>query len=285
MTTAHEDKLKGGIAVITGAGSGIGSGLARRAGQLGMTVIVTDICTASATRVCQEIISAGGKAEAITVDVSVPSNLEKLAETVFTKHGSVRLLVNNAGIETLGFIWEIPEARWEAALNINVHGVIHSVRAFVPRMLTSGAECWIANLSSIGAFGMMPAQAAYMLTKHAVQSFTEALFLELQLKKAPIHVSSVMPGMVKTGIFAAEGGVGEPEGAARYRTAMREMMSNYGMDLDEGCKLIMEQVAAGKFWVSTQPEMTSEVLAGRAAFLTGQRDPEIAETARHLLGG
>lgn len=282
--TKDEEKLAGGVAVITGAGSGIGMGLARRAGQLGMHVVVTDINGAAAEKVAQEIRDAGGKAEAIVVDVSKPAELDRLADEVFAKHGSVRLLVNNAGIETIGFAWEIPVERWEATLNINLHGVIHGVRAFVPKMLATGEECWIANLGSIGSFGMMPTQTAYMVTKHAVESFSECLYLEMQVKGAPIHVSSVIPGMLKTGIFDAKHGEGEPEGAATHRKVMHDMMAAYGMDLDQGCKRIIERIAANEFWADTQPEMTEATLAGRIKFFQEQAQPELAEQARGLLG-
>ncbi|MCP5395288.1 MAG: SDR family NAD(P)-dependent oxidoreductase [Sphingomonadaceae bacterium] len=282
--TLEESKFAGGVAVITGAGSGIGAGLARRAGEVGMTVVVTDINAAAAESVAEEIRAAGGKAEAMVVDVSQPAELDRLAEAVFAKHGSVRLLVNNAGIETLGFAWEIPAERWEATLNINLHGVIHGVRAFVPRMLASGEECWIGNLASVGSFGMMPTQSAYMVTKHAVQSFSECLYLEMELKKAPIHVASIIPGMMKTNIFNADRGAGEPVDGAGYRKTMHDMMAAYGMDLAEGCKVIMAGIAANNFWVSSQPEMTQQMLAGRIAFFSEQATPTLNEQTKQLLG-
>ncbi|HLU91333.1 MAG TPA: SDR family NAD(P)-dependent oxidoreductase [Pedomonas sp.] len=282
--TVDQQKFAGGVAVITGAGAGLGSGLARRAGALGMTVVVTDIDGGRAEKVAREIIEAGGKAEALVIDVSRPEELDRLAETVFERHGGVRLLINNAGIETLGYTWEIPAARWEATLDINIHGVIHGVRAFVPKMLAKGEEAWIANLASVGSFGMMPTQTAYILTKHAVQSFSECLYLEMEVAEAPIHVSSIIPGMVKTSIFDASAGEGEPEAAARHRKTMHDMMANYGMDLDEACKVILEQVAANKFWVSTQPEMTDSMVAERIAFLTAKEAPRLNDTTRQLLG-
>lgn len=278
------EKFEGGVAVITGAGAGIGSGLARRAGELGMTVVVTDINGANAEKVAAEIRAKGGKAEAMVVDVSKPAELDRLAEEVFARHGSVRLLVNNAGIETLGFAWEIPAERWEATLNINLHGVIHGVRAFMPKIIASGQEAWIANLASIGSFGMMPTQSAYMVTKHAVQSFSECLFLEMELANLPIHVCSIIPGMMKTSIFNPEAGKGEPESAARYRKAMHDMMAAYGMDLDEGCKFILEQVAEGKFWCSSQPEMTEAMVADRIEYLRNQANPSLSAQARAALG-
>src|SRR5215207_8398899 len=92
--------FSGGVAVITGAGSGIGAGLARRAGALGMTVVVADIDETAAAATVDQIITAGGKADATRVDVSQPDELDRLAERVFAVHGEVRLLINNAGIET-----------------------------------------------------------------------------------------------------------------------------------------------------------------------------------------
>ena len=281
--TKEEAVFAGGVAVITGAGSGIGMGIARRCGAIGMTVIVTDIDEARATTVAREIEAAGGKAEAIRLDVSRPETLDALAEDVFARHGAVRLLVNNAGIETIGLSWEIPEARWETTLNVNIHGVVHGVRAFVPHMLRSGKEAWIANLSSVGAYGQMPTQTAYIMSKHAVEAFSECLHLEMEVAGAPIHVSSVIPGMLKTGIFDAEAGAGEPEGAARHRAKMAHMMANYGMDLDEGCAKIVAKIAANEFWVDTQEDMTAGIVAGRIAFLQNRTAPELNAQTRQLL--
>ncbi|MBE3042979.1 SDR family NAD(P)-dependent oxidoreductase, partial [Candidatus Bathyarchaeota archaeon] len=126
--TEAESKLAGGVAVITGAGAGVGSAFARRAGELGMTVIVTDVSAPRADSVAKAITDAGGIAESIAVDVSQPAELDRLADSVFARHGSVRLLINNAGIETLGFSWEIPAARWDATIDVNLKGVIHGVR-------------------------------------------------------------------------------------------------------------------------------------------------------------
>lgn len=279
----EEGVFSGGVAVITGAGAGIGSGLARRAGELGMYVVVTDVALDRAEAVAAEIQANGGVAEACQVDVSKPAELDRLAADVFARHGAVRLLINNAGIETIGYSWEIPTERWEATLNVNVHGVVHGVRAFVPHMLSAGQQAWIANLSSIGAFGIMPTQTAYIMSKHAVQSFTECLYLEMELAKAPIHVSAVIPGSVKTSIFNLEAGRGEPPSASRHRAVMRESMAAYGMDLDESCRSIIAQIAAGKFWVSTQPEMTRALIAGRIEFLHDQSTPSLGEEARQLL--
>ncbi|KAG4277673.1 hypothetical protein FPRO04_14051 [Fusarium proliferatum] len=282
-TTEYEKKFAGGVAVITGAGAGIGAGLAHRAAELGMTVIVTDISASSAEAVAQSIKSRGGKAEHFAVDVSKFSELEALAEDVFARHGSVRLVINNAGIETLGYSWEIPVSRWDATLDINIKGVVYGVKAFAQRMLDQGEECWIANLASIGAFSVFPTQAAYLMTKHAIQAFSECLFLEMKMKNALVHVCSVIPGMLKTKMFDEGAGIGEPSGASAYRQKMRELMEAYGMELDDGCRVIMEQIAESKFWAVTQPEMTFDALERRVDFLTNRRDPVVPDSSKSLL--
>ena len=273
----------GGVAVITGAGSGIGSGLARRVGALGMVVVVADISAERAGQVAEQIRAAGGIAEAQYVDVGQPGELDRLADHVFAAHGGVRLLVNNAGIETIGYSWEVPADRWETTLNVNIHGVVHGVRAFVPRMLARGERAWIANLSSVGGFGIMPQQTAYIMTKHAVQSFSECLYLEMQLKKAPIHVSTVVPGMVRTAIFDDAAGTGEPASAAPHRAKMAAMLRDFGMELDQASRLIIDQIAAGAFWVHTHPEMTLGAIEDRIAFLRSQLPPVLNPQARHLV--
>lgn len=270
----------GGVAVVTGAGSGIGVGLARRAGALGMTVVVTDIDAEAAARTAGEITAAGGQAESERVDVSQPAALDALAEGVFARHGAVRLLINNAGIETVGNAWEIPADRWEATLNINLHGVIHGVRAFVPRMIASGQPGWIGNLSSVGAFGQMPGQSAYVVTKHAVQAFSECLYLEMELKGLPIHVSAIIPGMVRSAIFDPT--TNEPDNAQGHRSAMAAMMRDHGMDPDEAARLFLDAMAAKRFWAISHPDMTDDIVQGRIAFLRDRSAPIMPEIARAI---
>jgi NAD(P)-dependent dehydrogenase (short-subunit alcohol dehydrogenase family) len=274
----------GGVAVITGAGSGIGAGLARRAAELGMKVAVADIASDRAETVAAEIRAQGGEALPLRVDVSLPEEVERLAERVHATWGDVRLLINNAGIETIGHIWEIPGPRWKKTLDINILGVVHGVREFIPRMLAKGQPAYVANVASVGGFGQMPLQTAYIMSKHAVQSFTECLALEVELTGKPVHVSSVIPGMVKTNIFApTTPAEGENAAATQHRKVMREMMAAYGMDLEPACQSILEQIAAGAFWVSTHPQMTDEIVTHRIQFLSQRGRPVLAAGARAIL--
>jgi len=274
----------GGVAVITGAGSGIGAGLARRASALGMKVVLADIAKDRLDSVAAEIRSLGGETLPLMVDVSKPEELYRLADQVHATWGDVRLLINNAGIETVGHIWEIPQQRWDRTVDINILGVVHGVRAFIPRMLASGKPAYVVNVASVGGFGQMPLQTAYIMSKHAVQSFTECLALEIDLTGKPIHVSSVVPGMVKTRIFDPTAPAeGENAVATHHRKVMREMMAAYGMDLEPACQSMLEQIAAGAFWVSTQPQMTDEIVAHRIQFLSQRGKPVLAAGARAIL--
>lgn len=277
-----KDVFDGGVAVITGAGAGLGEGLARRAAQLGMDVVVADIDEGRAEAVAADIRASGGKATSVKVDVSQPAELDRLADWVYARHDEVRLLINNAGVETIGNTWELPADLWERTLDINVHGVVHGIRAFTPRMLASPNRSFIANLASVGAFGQMPLQTAYIVSKHAVQALTECLYLELELKKAPIQVSSIIPGMVKTRIFMDAKPSADPV-AAHHQSVMREMMAAYGMELDAACQVILEKIAAGEFWVSTQPEMTDNIASNRARFLIDKTAPVLTAETRGLL--
>jgi NADP-dependent 3-hydroxy acid dehydrogenase YdfG len=122
------------IAVITGAASGIGAGLAREAARRGMRVVLADRNVEALSAVANEI---GEAATAIPTDVTNASAVEALAEAVFQRHGAVDLLFNNAGVMTTGLSWEIPPEKWEASWKVNVEGILNGLRAFVPRMIAA----------------------------------------------------------------------------------------------------------------------------------------------------
>jgi NAD(P)-dependent dehydrogenase (short-subunit alcohol dehydrogenase family) len=265
-----ESNFRGGVAVITGAGSGIGEGLARLAAQAGMRVVLADISVTDMERVVGDIRAAGGEAMAVYTDVSRPEALDLLARRTHEAFGDVRLLINNAGIETVGYTWDLSVAQWERTLDVNLHGVIHAVRAFAPRMIAAGKPSWIANTSSTGGLNMLPLQTPYVLCKHAILSFSECLYLEMQEKKAPVQVSVVIPGPVNSRIFAnpESAGAGVDPAVAEHVQLMRDYLARFGIAPIEAARRILEGIAAGEFWVSTHPEITAEVAARRALHLS-----------------
>jgi NAD(P)-dependent dehydrogenase (short-subunit alcohol dehydrogenase family) len=278
------DVFQGGVAVITGAGSGIGEGLARTAAELGMQVALADVNVERMERVAAEIRATGATAITIATDVADPAALDRLAATVQDKLGDVRLLMNNAGIEILGLTWELPVEVWEKAIRINVLGVIHGVRAFVPRMLAAGKPAFIGNLSSIGGLGMMAVQTPYILSKHAVLSFSECLRMEMDLVRAPISVSAVLPGPISTRIFDDAATGRDRSSIEGHRKAMNDMIRGAGsLTGKQAAEVILAGIAARDFFVSTHPEITAQMAKQRAEHLATLSTPTLNDEARALL--
>jgi NADP-dependent 3-hydroxy acid dehydrogenase YdfG len=273
----------GGVAVITGAASGIGEGLARHAAALGMKVVLADIAAERMEAVAGEIRAAGGEAMTVLTDVTDPSALDRLAAKTHETWGDVRLLMNNAGVETLGFVWEMPAAQWDKTLAININAMVHGVRAFAPRMIAAGKPAFIANTSSIGGLGIMPVQTSYIMSKHAVLAFSECLSLEMQVKKAPIQVSAILPGPVATRIFE-DSKPGTDPMVVHHREVMRAMLVESGISGLEAAQRILRQIAAGEFWVSTHPEITAVFARQRAAHLSALTKPQLDPATLAMLG-
>jgi NAD(P)-dependent dehydrogenase (short-subunit alcohol dehydrogenase family) len=276
--------LGGGVAIITGAAGGIGEGLARVAADLGMRLVLADIAVDRLHDVADQLAATGSEVLPVTTDVRDPAALDRLAHEAYEHFGEVRLLINNAGIEALGYTWELTAEHWNRVIDINVLGVIHGVRAFAGRMVAAGKPAFISNVSSIGGLSMMPVQTPYILSKHAVLSFSECLYLEMEQAKAPIRVSAVLPGPVATRIFEDAPGGSNPASVDFHRAAMSAALSQQGMTPVEAARLIIDQIAEGRFWVSPHPEMMAESATRRAAHLAALARPELAPQAHLLLG-
>ena len=162
-------------------------------------------------------------------------------------------------------------------------GVINGVRAFMPQMSASSEPSFIANTSSVGGLATMPVQTAYIVSKHAVLAYSECLRLEMQVKALPISVSAILPGPIATPIFRDAAGAGDPVSEA-HRDMMRAMIEGGGMSPEEAAGIILPQIAAGEFWVSTHPEMTREYAAARAQHLADLATPTVSEELLALLG-
>ena len=187
----------GGVAVVTGAGSGIGRATALKLAGLGATVHVADVSAEAAERVAAEI---GARGRAHHVDVTDSQAVEALAAAVFEADGGVDVLHNNAGIGHAGPVDEIPLEDWRRVVEVNLMGVIHGIHAFVPRMLAQGRPSHIVNTAS--ALGLMPGVdlAPYATTKHAVVGLSESLHAELGGRG--IGVTALCPGINSTAIVA-----------------------------------------------------------------------------------
>jgi NAD(P)-dependent dehydrogenase (short-subunit alcohol dehydrogenase family) len=271
------DTFSGGVAVITGAGSGIGAGIARYASHLGMTVVLADIDGQAVARLRDEISTGGGSAHDVVCDVRDADAMEGLAEDVYRRFGAVRLLVNNAGIEQFGYLWDTPIPNWQRLVDINLTGVFHGIRAFLPRMMISDEPAWVWNLSSVGGVVAIPLQAPYIMSKHAVLALTECLHLDVQSAGHADHirVQAVLPGAVVSNIFESAGGVdtGDVAAADTQRSAMLRIKAA-AMDPLAAAETVFDQSAAGKFYLLTQ-DSVGTAMGERARTLVAQSAPTI----------
>ncbi|OKH81514.1 oxidoreductase [Mycobacterium sp. ST-F2] len=274
-----QELFGGGVAVITGAGSGIGAGLARYAAKLGMTTVLADVDAAAVAALRDELSAAGASAVDAVCDVRDAEAVQDLADMVYREIGPVRLLVNNAGIEQFGYLWDTPVANWERVMDINVSGVFHGVRAFLPAMLASDEPAWVWNMSSVGGVSTVQLQAPYIVSKHAVLALTECLRVEVELAGHDNHVcvQAVLPGPVQSNIFTAAGGVDGGSGHAAdasesERTAMHQITA---MDPMTAAEIIFDQSAAGGFYLTTHPDAVSGAMTERARVLTEQAIPKL----------
>ena len=194
-------------AVITGAAGGIGKAMAQRFARAGMKLVLSDIDGKLLADTSQALRGAGAEGISVTADVANAESVSSLADVAYDAFGSVGLLCNNAGVVPSGrhrAIWEFPLEDWTWAINVNVMGVVHGLRAFVPRMLRQGARAHIINTASIAGLVTGTRAPLYSATKHAVVRITEALHASLAERGAPIGVTLLCPGLVRTEIYQSE---------------------------------------------------------------------------------
>ncbi len=275
MSTTARTRFGGGTAVVTGAAAGIGEGLARHLAALGMTVVVADVDAARADAVAADIRARGGRAAGRGCDVSRPDEVEALAAWVFGTYGGVELLINNAGIESAGLLWEIDLDRWRHLMRVNVDGVFHCLKSFVPRMIEKGTAASIANMSSVGGLNPVAVQSPYIVSKYAVLAMTECLHQDLSLVGAPIEVSVIIPHSVRSEIFLSaqrEAPSTDPTANAVFAAMQRANVAT-GLDPLEAAEHIVEQIAAGAFWIHSDDEQCTAALRRRAAQLNDLLPP------------
>lgn len=189
--------FKGKIAVITGAASGIGRELALQMSREGAAIIAADYDKKNLDETEKLVKSSGGTAFGFKVDISDSKQVNKFAADVKKKHGSIDMLINNAGVTLFGKFDELKMADFEWIMNINLWGAIYTTKAFLPE-LKDKQGAYLVNVASI--FGVIGTgnQSAYCATKFGLRGFTEAL--QDELHAFPVKVISVLPGGIKTNI-------------------------------------------------------------------------------------
>jgi NAD(P)-dependent dehydrogenase (short-subunit alcohol dehydrogenase family) len=211
----------GRVAAISGAGSGIGRALANELATRGAHLALSDIDDAGLAETVAQCEGRGVKITSHHVDVSDRAAVEAWAEQVVADHGKVNLIVNNAGVALGATIESVSYEDFEWLFGINFWGVVYGTKAFLPYLKASG-EGHVVNLSSVFGLISVPSQSAYNAAKFAVRGFTDALRMELEIEGAPVSVTTIHPGGIKTNIAknaridpSLEKMTGDPEKARR----------------------------------------------------------------------
>jgi NAD(P)-dependent dehydrogenase (short-subunit alcohol dehydrogenase family) len=196
-TIGAMQEFRGRVAVVTGAASGIGLALTEAFVAEGMKVLMGDIDGTAVEAQAQRI---GDSVASVVVDVRDQTSVQRAGDQAMEVFGGLHVAVNNAGVVNGGNSWELSLEEWHRVLDTNLWGVIHGVRAFVPLLLISGEEGYVVNTASMAAVLPVKGIAPYTVAKHGVLGLSDVLRAEFEALGAPIGVSVVMPGMIRTGM-------------------------------------------------------------------------------------
>ena len=271
---------KGRVCVITGAGSGIGAGLARQALQRGMHVICTDIDAAGLQQLADSAPQGQGQLTTRTLDVTDADAMADFAEWVYSQHSNVHLLFNNAGVLVDGKSWERPLRDWRWIIEVNVMGVINGIHHFVPRMLKQSEPARVVNTASIGGLlGGGTYMSQYQTTKHAVVVLTESLYKELAQEPGDVTASVLCPAEVATQIWhsdrlrPADQKVTLGKAEQQFHDVVADNVAA-GPTPDEFAVLVFEGIDAGNFWLIPDTSFMP-MLEQRTDDIAQLRDPDV----------
>ena len=278
-------ELEGRVAVVTGGASGIGLALAKRWVAEGMRVVIADLRRDALDQAVRELEASGGEVLGVPTDVSRGEEVEALAARTLEAFGAVHLVCNNAGVGgEHGAAWEQSRAGWSWVLGVNLWGVIHGVRTFLPILLSQEQPGHVVNTASLAGLRAMPFSAGYIASKYAVVGLSESLDQELRERGAPIGVSLLCPGTVRTGILdparARPEGVALPqsdesEAAAEQEEATRQLLEKLGVEPEVVADRVARAVLENHFWVFTHSGSV-DWLRDRTQRLLALERPEIA---------
>lgn len=281
----------GKVAVITGGASGVGRSLAFALGRRGAKIVVGDVDAAAMERIAADLAQENIDAIVERCDVTSLDSLNALTDAAGAKFGGIDLVFANAGIgagET-GAMWDYSEKDWQWCLQVNVWGVINSIRAFMPRLVASGrAAHFVVTGSGNGAYVILPDAPIYTASKAAVHAITENLHYQVQAAGLPVKVSALFPGphVVETGLFNSgrvrpEALKKEIEGNASGINSvedMKKMAAEYGIELktthpDEVAEMALRGLEQDAFWLlETTPETDAKIRA-RAQMILERTTP------------
>jgi NAD(P)-dependent dehydrogenase (short-subunit alcohol dehydrogenase family) len=276
-------EFKDRIAVVTGAASGIGRACADRFAAAGMKVVLADVEEGALRQAETAMRDKGATVLGVVTDVSKADSLEALAKKTLDTFGAVHIVCNNAGVGGgFGPTWEQPLQNWEWGFGVNLWGVIHGIRTFVPLMLKQGTEGHVVNTASMAGLLSSPFMSVYDATKFAVVAISESLSMELALQGAKVKVSVLCPGFVSTNIGTSERNrpthLHAPEQqlseAEQSFVAMMLSAVAAGMPPAEVAEKVFAAIQNEEFYIFPHPEFLPFVRT-RMETILEQKNPEL----------
>jgi NAD(P)-dependent dehydrogenase (short-subunit alcohol dehydrogenase family) len=267
------------VAVVTGAASGIGFALAAAFAAEGMKVVLSDIEAAALSDAVATLQATGAEVLGVRTDVTDSAAVQALADAAVDRFGAIHVACNNAGVGGGGLSWEAPLDMWEWVLGVNMWGVIHGVRAFVP-ILMQQPEAHVVNTASVAGLVAGPYMGPYNASKYAVVAISETLHHEMAIVAPHVKVSVLCPGWVRTRIADSarnRPGGGETAPTSPFAQVMQSLI-DHGMAPDDVAAKVLAAIRAEQFWImphdDTQDFWTTFVNA-RAEALVHRTNPSI----------
>jgi NAD(P)-dependent dehydrogenase (short-subunit alcohol dehydrogenase family) len=273
-------ELRDRVAVVTGGASGIGLGMAQAFAAEGMKLVLADIEKPPLDRSVAELARSGAEVIGVVCDVSDPASVDAVRDRALDQFGAVHVLCNNAGVagSSLAPLWEAPLDEWEWVMGVNVMGVVHGYRSFVPAMIEQRAPGHVVNTASMA--GLIPGAGIYGMTKHAVVALSEGLFSQLRGLGHPIGVSVLCPGWVRTNIMESERNRPEaprPAPPAQSQAALEIVKSfvKQGQDPIDVGRLVVRAIREERFYVLTHPHWENMIRNRMETILEGRSPTQV----------
>jgi NAD(P)-dependent dehydrogenase (short-subunit alcohol dehydrogenase family) len=260
-------ELRGRVAVVTGASTGIGRAIARAFAREGMCVVLASQNPERLEAAAVELRSLGGPVLAVPTDVSDRDAVFRLARAALDAFGAVHVLVNNAGVWVPGYSWEVSQEEWEWVVGVNLWGTVYGLQAFLPHLLEQ-PEAHVVNVASVGGLMAAPVHSPYSATKHAVVGLSKGLRLDLSIKGASVGVTLVCPGAIRTSIMSQPwrtGPGGRPRGHPELAPEVQAVWDAIGAETDAGIPaeevgpMVVEAIRNDRFWLLPNGERFFEV--------------------------
>jgi NAD(P)-dependent dehydrogenase (short-subunit alcohol dehydrogenase family) len=287
-------ELAGKTAIVTGAASGIGLGMARTFARAGMSLVLCDIHDERLQAALEDVRALGAKATAVQADVSQRADVQKIADAAMKEFGAIHVACNNAGVTLHGkSIWEVTPEEWDWITGVNLHGVMHGIQIFLPLIQQHGGEGHMVNTASIAGFQVAPHRksGAYAATKFAVVALTESMWNDL--RETPVGVSVLAPAAVKTRIYKSSESrptrFGGPYETQSLNPLQQELEA--GLDPDVVGDRVLRAIRDRELYIFTHMQTKEWLLARHAriidAFEACERwiDEKPGDRAARRIGG